>query len=135
MYIRKVNANTARNPVARAVAQKALRSAVLDQKLKLHFTEENEPCANFCAAIGVTLSAMIYASMLDKKIKPDDLNVRIVRGGLSACSQMADADSFKRINIAAVERALDAAVELNSILHPDSVSRALNAMMKAGVRL
>ena len=135
MYVRKVSANTARNPVARAVAQKALRSAVLDQKLKLHFTAENEPCANFCVAIGATLSTMVYASMLDKKIKPDDLNVRIVRGGLSACSQMADADAFKRINIPAIERALDAAVELNSKLSPDSVSRALGVMLKSGVSL
>ena len=135
MYQKHVYANVGRNPVARAVAQRALRAAILDQKIKLHFTDEGAECADFCAVIGMTLSVMVYAAQLDKKIKPDDLRVRILRGGLSACSQMADADAFNRINIPAVERAMDAAVELNAKLNPDAVNRAWAALVKQGFTL
>lgn len=135
MYHKHVYANVGRNPIARAVAQRALRAAILDQKIKLHFTDEGAACADFCAVIGMTLSVMVYAAQLDKKIKPDDLRVRIVRGGLSACSQMADADAFNRINIPAVERAMDAAVELNSKLNPDAVNGAWAVIVKQGFTL
>jgi len=135
MYHKHVYVNVGRNPVARAVAQRALRAAILDQKIKLHFTDEGAPCADFCAVIGMTLSVMVYAAQLDKKIKPDDLRVRILRGGLSACSQMADADVFNRINIPAVERAMDAAVELNAKLNPEAVNGAWAALMKQGFTL
>lgn len=135
MYHHRVGASVGRNPVTRAVAQKALRVSILDQQIKLHLTDEGASCTDFCAVIGMTLSVMVYAAQLDRKIKPDDLRVRIVRGGLSACSQMADADRFSRQNIPSVERALEAAVELNSEMSSDSVNSAWHSLAKQGFKL
>jgi hypothetical protein len=132
MYNKRVSPMTGRNPIARAVAQKALRDAVLDQKIKLHFTDEDAPCTDFCAVIGMTLSIVVYASKLDKKVSPDEWRVKVVRGGLSACSQMADTDRFKRANIPAIEHALDSAAELNNLLSPDAMNTAFHAVTKHG---
>lgn len=135
MYHKHVSANVGRNPIARAVAQQALRKAALDQKIKLHLTDDGAPCVDFCAVIGMTLSVVVYAAQLDKTISPNDLRVRITRGGLSACSQMADANAFNRANIPAIERAMDAAIELNMKLNPDSVNKAWAALVKQGFTL
>jgi hypothetical protein len=135
MYRKHVSPAAGRNPVARAVAQKAMRGAVLDQKIKLYLTDEGESCTDFCSVLGMTLSVMIYAAQLDPRVKPDDLQVRIVRGGLSACSQMAEADSFSRVNIPAVERALDTAVDLNARLSPDAVNGAWAVLTRQGFNL
>ena len=132
MYNKRVSAITGRNPIARAVAQKALRGAILDQKIKLHFTDEDAPCTDFCAVIGMTLNIVIHASQLDKRISPDEWRVKVARGGLSACSQMVDTDKFKRSNIPAIERALDVAAEMNALLSAEAMNTAFNAVAKHG---
>ena len=116
--------HAAKNPIARAVAQKHLRAVTVDQKIKLYMTEDGEPCAEFCAGLGLTLSAMIRAAELDRKVGKDHLLTRIARGGASACEQMVKSNSFDRSNLTSLDRALDAVVDLNSILSAESVNRA-----------
>ncbi len=114
---------TAKNPVARAFAQKSLRSDMVDQKIKLYMTEDGEPCADFCAGIGLTLSAMIRAAELDRKVGKDHLLTRIARGGASACEQMVKSDSFDRDNLISLDKALDAIVDLNLRLSAEAVNQ------------
>lgn len=115
--------HTAKNPVARAFAQKGLRSDIVDQKIKLYMTEDGEPCADFCAGIGLTLSAMIRAAELDRKVGKDHLLTRIARGGASACEQMVKSDSFDRDNLVSLDKALDAIVDLNLRLSAEAVNQ------------
>jgi hypothetical protein len=114
---------TAKNPVARAFAQKSLRSDMIDQKIKLYMTDDGEPCADFCAGIGLTLSAMIRAAELDRKVGKDHLLTRIARGGASACEQMVKSDSFDRDNLISLDKALDAIVDLNMRLSAEAVNQ------------
>jgi hypothetical protein len=114
---------TAKNPVARAFAQKGLRSDIVDQKIKLYLTEDGEPCADFCAGIGLTLSAMIRAAELDRRVGKDHLLTRIARGGASACEQMVKTDSFDRTNLVSLDKALDAIVDLNLRLSAEAVNQ------------
>lgn len=114
---------TAKNPVARAFAQKSLRSDMVDQKIKLYLTEDGEPCADFCSGIGLTLSAMIRAAELDRKVGKDHLLTRIARGGASACEQMVKSNSFDRDNLISLDKALDAIVDLNLRLSAEAVNQ------------
>jgi len=114
---------TAKNPVARAFAQKSLRADMVDQKIKLYMTDDGEPCADFCAGIGLTLSAMIRAAELDRRVGKDHLLTRIARGGASACEQMVKSDSFDRDNLISLDKALDAIVDLNLRLSAEAVNQ------------
>ena len=119
----KVSIHVAKNPVARAFAQKGLRADMVDHKIKLYMTENGEPCADFCSGIGLTLSAMIRAAELDRKVGKNHLLTRIARGGASACEQMVKSNSFDRSNLVSLDRALDAIVDLNLMLSAESVNR------------
>lgn len=124
LYQKTVSRNVGVNRVARAVAQSKLKSSVLDQKIMLYLTEDGEECLDICTGVGLTLSILGYAAELDKKVKKDDLQVRILRGGLSALSQMSEVNSFNRDNLVSIDKALDAAVDLNARLSPDAVNQS-----------
>jgi hypothetical protein len=78
------------------------------------------------------LSIVIHASQMDKRVDPEDWRIKVARGGLSACSQMADDDRFSRANISAIERALDVAAEMNALLSADAMNSAWNSVAKHG---
>jgi hypothetical protein len=124
LYQKVVTRNMGVNRIARAVAQSKLKSSVLDQKIMLYMTDDGEECLDICTGVGLTLSILAHAAELDKKIKKDDLQVRILRGGLSALSQMSTANSFDRSNLVSIDKALDAAVDLNARLSPDAVNHS-----------
>lgn len=124
IYQKTVTRNAGVNRVARAITQSKLKSSVLDQKIMLYLTEDGEECIDICVGVGMTLSILGYASELDKKIAKDDLQVRILRGGLSALAQMSDTNRFDRDNLVSIDKALDAAVDLNARLNPDAVNVA-----------
>lgn len=132
MYHRRVNKTTAMNPVARAVARRALEESIRTHKIRLYMTERGEPCADVCTAIGMVLAVLAWAAEMDKKVGGDNPEVRIMRGALSACAQMAELDSYDPMNTVAIDRALDAAVELNKRLDPELITRAWNTLHKAG---
>jgi len=120
------------NRVARAIAQSRLKSSVLDQKIMLYMTDDGEECLDICTGVGMTLSILGYASELDPKIRKNDLQVRILRGGLSALAQMSETNSFDRNNLVSIDKALDAAVDLNARLSPDAVNQAWLRITTAG---
>ncbi len=124
---KKVSKNTGMNPVARAIARAALKQALLDQKIQLYLLEEGAPCAGICFMIAQMLSALIEAAELDKKVGTDNVDVRVMRGAISACEQMIETDRFARINIVALEKGLDAAFALNMRVSPEAFNRAWNS--------
>jgi hypothetical protein len=124
---KKVSKNTGMNPVARAVARAALKQAILDQKIQLYLLEEGAPCANECIMIAQMLAALVEAAELDKTVGKDDVDVRIMRGALSACEQMIAADKFARINVTSLDKGLDAAFAVNMRVSPEAFTRAWNS--------
>lgn len=124
---KKVSKNTGMNPVARAIARAALKQALLDQKIQLYLLAEGAPCAGICVMIAQMLSALIEAAELDKKVGTDNVDVRVMRGAISACEQMIETDRFARINIVALEKGLDAAFALNMRVSPEAFNRAWNS--------
>jgi hypothetical protein len=132
MYHKHVKKSVALNPVARAVARKALQEAITTRKIELYMMSAGDPCEDVCARIGFTLSVIAAAAQRDPKVGEDDPRVRILRGAISACVQMADADKYETTNTVALDRALDLAVELNGVVDPALMNQVFNEFTRAG---
>ncbi len=115
------------NPVARAVARAKLKQALLDQKIQLYLLEDGAACAGICFMIAQMLSALIEAAELDKRVGTDNVDVRVIRGAISACEQMIETDRFVRMNIVALEQGLDAAYALHARVFPEAFNKAWNS--------
>lgn len=124
---KKVSKNTGMNPVARAIARAKLQQALRDQKIQLYMLDEGAPCAEICVMIAQMLSALIEAAGLDKSVGTDNVDVRVMRGAISACEQMIEKDRFSRINIVALDKGLDAAYALNMRVSPEAFNEAWNS--------
>lgn len=120
-----VNKNVAGNLVARAAAQKQLNEALTDQKIRLYMLNRGEKCADLMMGLWYTLTLIYMAASAYKKIGPTSSTVRIVRGGISACEQMAEsAAGWDPINTTAISVAMDAAEVLNKQLPSKLVLKA-----------
>ena len=126
LHHKRTSKTIAKNPIARAVARNNLAAAVTKQKIRLYMMEDGEPCADDMEVIGKTLAVVGYASELDEKIGGDDLRVRVLRGGLSACKQLMIADKWDSAQVRAIDVALDAAMELNAKVNSDCINKAVH---------
>jgi hypothetical protein len=127
MRVRYVSKNTALNPVARAMAQKKLSDALLNHKLKLYMMQDGESCYALLENLAMMMATIGVASELDPDIGGEDVGVRILRGGMSACQALIATDKWDSTQVVAIERALDEAQLLNKRVHPVYIARA-NAM-------
>ena len=127
MRVKYVSRNTAMNPVARAVAQKKLADDLTTRKIKLYMMQDGEPCADLLENLALMLATIGVASELDPDIGGDDVGVRILRGGMSACQALIKTDKWDSLQAVPIERALDEAQLLNKRVHPVYIARA-NAM-------
>lgn len=125
---KKVTKQVGMNPIARAVARANLRKAILDQKIQLYMLPEGAECAEICEAMAVIFKALIAAAEADKDLDIESREVRVLKGGLSACEQMITHNSFRRINIVSLEQSLDCAAEINSRVKPELFNRAWNML-------
>ena len=116
------------NPVSYAVATNNLRSAILSQKLRIYTQEQGEKCEELMVGIAMTLSLICYAAELDPKIDKGNIELRIARGGLSACEQMAKANSWDGLHARAITEALDNAEILNRRIETKHVLKALSRL-------
>ncbi len=124
MRVRYVNKNTALNPVARAMAQKKLADALLNHKIKLYMMQDGESCFQLLEGLALMLAVVGVASELDPKIGGEDVGVRILRGGMSACQALIKTDKWDSLQAVPIERALDEAQLLNKRVHPVYIARA-----------
>jgi len=127
MRVKYVSKNTALNPVARAVAQKKLAGELLNRKLKLYMMQDGESCFQLLENVALMLAVVGVASELDPKIGGEDVGVRILRGGMSACQALINTDKWDSTQAVAIERALEEAEALNKRVHPKYIAQA-NAM-------
>lgn len=84
---RIVPEHVARNPIARAVARAALKSAVLDFQLHLHQLPDGAPVQADGMACAKVLAVAIRAAELQGL--GDDPPTRVMRGGLEVCVQLS----------------------------------------------
>ena len=124
MRVRYVNKNTAMNPVARAVAQKKLADDLTTRKIRLYMMQDGEPCAVLLEELAVMLATIGVASELDPDVGGEDVGVRILRGGMSACQALIKTDKWDSLQAVPIERALDEAQLLNKRVHPVYIARA-----------
>jgi hypothetical protein len=64
---------------------------------------------------------------MDPDIGGEDVGVRILRGGMSACQALIKTDKWDSTQAVPIERALDEAQVLNKRVHPKYIAQA-NAM-------
>lgn len=124
MRVKYVNRNTALNPVARAMAQKKLADDLTTRKIRLYMMQDGEPCSAPLEELALMLATIGVASELDPDIGGEDVGVRILRGGMSACQAMITTDKWDSNQVVAIERALDEAQHLNRRVHPVYIARA-----------
>ena len=116
------------NPVSQAVASNNLRSAILGQKLRIYTQDQGEKCEELMVGIAMTLSLVCFAAELDPKIEKGNVELRIARGGLSACEQMAKANAWDGLHARAISEALDNAELLNRRIETKYVLKALSLL-------
>jgi hypothetical protein len=124
MRVRIVDANTAKNPIARAVARKKLSNGLLTFKLWMYMSNDGDPCADRLDDISLMLATLGVASELDPKVGGEDTRVRILRGGLSACQQLLLNDKWDTAQTVSIERAVDCGEELNRIVGTQYIAQA-----------
>lgn len=104
----------ARNPVAKAVARARTKDRLLTLRLKLYMATAGELLPGELEETAMVLALLGYAAELDPAIGPQSPQVRVVRGGLSACQQMLPVGKWDPAQAAALDSALTAAEELNT---------------------
>jgi hypothetical protein len=109
------------------MAQKKLADDLTTRKIKLYMMEDGEPCADLLENLALMLATIGVASELDPDIGGEDVGVRILRGGMSACQALIKTDKWDSTQAVSIERALDEAQLLNKRVHPKFIAQA-NAM-------
>lgn len=112
-----------RNPVAIALAREQLRKLSLDQKIDLYLHKDGDPCEVMCSILQRIFMTIAAVASETKRIGPEDVRVRKLRGAASACEQMAARDFYQELNTLSIANALDIVIELNRVLDPDRVLR------------
>lgn len=120
------------SPVAAAIARHRLQHATTGMQIQLYCLEEGEPCAATCEIIARILSVVADAAAGEAEFGPESPEVRKLRGAASACEQMARTDAFQRINLVAIDNALNAVLELNKKLDPNRVLALWAARQSGG---
>lgn len=120
-----VRKQTAKNPVARAVAQAKLRSAITSQKICLYLMAKGEDCRDMMEGLSLTLATLGYAATL-QRIESIDLS--ILKGGMSACQQLHASGAYDPLQTVAIANALDAAERINRTITADNINAAVHIL-------
>ena len=125
MRVVTVSKQTAKNPVARAVAQAKLRSAITNQKICLYLMTNGEHCQGMMEGLSLTLATIGYAATL-QRIESTDLS--ILKGGMSACQQLHAIGAYDPLQTVAIANALDAAERINRTITADNINAAVHIL-------
>lgn len=120
----------ASNPVAKAIARTKVTKALLTAKLHIYSMDRGADCKGLLLEVGQVLALIGMAGELDPKVGAQDSGVRIIRGGLSAINQMITRGKWDPAQAVALEVAMDAAEDLNRILHQRYVLDAWQQLSK-----
>ena len=131
LKVKRVPRNVGRNPVSQAVARGILKQAVLDQKIQLYLLADEAPCVEVLVPVAMLFVAFIATAEKTPEIGADAREVRILKGAVSACDQMIANNSYRQTNTAALDVALDCAVELSKQVDPVLFNRVWNELSGA----
>lgn len=130
-FLQRVSKQTAQNPVARAVARDQLHKMLNDQGLRLYLKAKGDTCAELANGLGSCLTMVYAACVLDhNNIDLDGPQVRILRGGISTCQQLAASDKYDPTCAVAIDMALDCAESLNRQVSPLAMTMAWRELSK-----
>lgn len=100
-----VDKHVALNPVARAIARRRMRQAMLDFQIRLRLLTDGEAVPLDCQAAAKVLA--VAAAALDYQGQGDSAAARVIAGGMGALADMAGAGWLWRSRHAtAVDEAL-----------------------------
>jgi hypothetical protein len=106
------------------MAQKKLADDLTTRKIKLYMMQDGDPCSDLLENLALMLATIGAASEMDPEIGGEDVGVRILRGGMSACQALIKTDKWDSAQVVSIERALDEAQVLNRRVHPVYIARA-----------
>lgn len=109
--------------------ERRLQAAVRDQKIKLYLMAPGEPCADIATGVGVTLAVMAHAGAHDPEVGRNNPLVDVVETGLAICHQLIASDYWNPEFTGPLDRALDAARKLNSLVRSKYVLAACNKIL------
>lgn len=124
----KRKSNRADNPVHRAVALAKLNSVLVDAKLHLYTRDQGDECADLMEGLSVPLAVIGFA--YERKYGPGAPDLRVLRGGLSACHVMAGTNYYDKLQTTAIDSAIEAAKRLNKKLDAASIEYAMLRLYK-----
>lgn len=125
--VRVLQGNTARNPVARAIAAKKVRDRLMATKLRIYGLEPGVDDSEYLASVLQIFQVISYAADLQypdtESIPVEALrDIRVLRGGMSALVQCLRC--WDPMQAVAVEQAADAAHRLNKTLKVEFIAEA-----------
>lgn len=116
------------SPAAKAIAKANLTQLLTHIKLHLYTMEAGQPCSALLHDVGYVLAILGMASEKDPAVGPHDPRARVLRGALSAISQLLETDRWDLQAAVPIETGLLKAEELNKVLQTKYI---VSAMTKA----
>lgn len=126
MYVKKVRKSVALNPIAQAVARAKLREEITTAQIKLFTMQAGDDCSELIKDITTTLTIVGIASELDPTLGAEHPGVRVLRGALSACHQLAPKYHWAPLQATAIDQGLRQALDLVRRLKAPEVNQAIH---------
>lgn len=127
-----VDMQIARNPVARAIANKALQSAIKSFLTRIYLLNDGEDCEADCTAAMQVMAVLCECLRLSNKWEES----AVIRGGMSCLVQIARRGFKWRISDApALDAALSKCVDLYPKQPAKLVQRAWKNVMETNRRI
>lgn len=129
-----VDMQVARNPVARAIANKALSDAVKTFQMRLYLLNDGEDCEADAVAAMQVLAVVSEALFLTGNDKTPEHQV--IRGAMSCLVQVAQRGfTWKTVDAGAIDAALSRAVDLYKTMKAQTINKAWANVMATSRRL
>lgn len=123
-----VDMQVARNPVARAIANKNLSDAVKTFQMRLYLLNDGEDCESDARAAMQVLAVVSEALFLTNKEKTPEHQV--IRGAMSCLVQMAKRGfTWRTVDAGSIDSALSRAVDLYKTLNAQTINQAWKNVM------
>jgi redox-sensitive bicupin YhaK (pirin superfamily) len=125
----RVSRNVGLNPIAQAVFRDKFRKQMIASKIRVLSMQPGEPCIELLEEITFVLAVVGKAYEIERLTTPVSnpeaiAAFGIVRGGISAATQLAKHDKWEILQTVAMVKALEAAENLLLGLHPINISKA-----------
>lgn len=125
----RVSRNVGLNPIAQAVFRREFQSQMIARKVRVLSIPHGEPCIEALEDVAFTLAVVGEAyeiqGLEEPTTNPEAVSAyNIIRGGLSAATQLAATNKWDVMQATAIVRALEAAENLLLGIRPINISKA-----------